>query len=102
MLYLTLTWINLCGGIFTIVCLVNVIRNYFISPRMGFYILLCIASMLILIATQAYQLTTNPGVPWLKALSFYVWMKTLYFTYAVRFTSIRNDGKPVKKQKHVL
>jgi hypothetical protein len=95
MIWEALTILNFFGSIFAIYCLITVVKNYKLAPRMEFYIIISIISMLLLCFGQAYQLTEKPDVGWLKFTGLFWWLKTLYLSWAVRFTSVglRKESK---------
>lgn len=90
---LILTWINIAGALFTLYCLRALFKNYVMSPRMNFYVFLCITSIVMLLFSQFYSLVTV-AINWkLKLVTVYWWTKTLYFVWAIRFTLLRKDGR---------
>lgn len=90
MLYLILTYLNLIGSSLAMAVLLLTIKHYVISHWMSRYMYLLVATMVILALGQLYQLSTHAYVPWQsKVFGVYFWGKSLYFCYAIRFTSLK-------------
>lgn len=88
-MYYFLAFINIAGGLFAIGMLLHVAINYIIAPRMSMYLFLTIVAMAYLVVSQTYTLTEPQGLTKLKIASIFWWGKTVYFAWALRFTSIK-------------
>lgn len=84
-----MTILNLAGGATTIYALIKTGTRYYVGPRMGFYMFLTIASMVALCFAQVYTWGDPAGKWTLKLAGTYWWVKTLYFSWAIRFSSIK-------------
>lgn len=81
-------FLNIFGGMITLIALMETNRRYIVAPRMLFYIFLCVVSMFFLIFTQVNALTWE-GDWRLKLGSLFWWAHTLYFAWAIRFSSLK-------------
>jgi hypothetical protein len=93
-LSIILIWINIIGCIFTSICLVVTVWHYHIGPRMAIYVVLNLASIFLLLCLSVYTLTRPPMMQstWVYKLPLtFWWVKTLYFAWAIRFSSIKKN-----------
>lgn len=85
-----LTIINIMGGMAAAYCLLLTIHHYLIGLRMAFYCFLLFATMCLLVFSQFYTIAAEVESNWkLKLIGVFLWAKTLYFTWAIRFSSLK-------------
>lgn len=86
----TMTIINLLGAIVSFISLALTMKRYQIAPKIQVYVFLSFTSMVLLMWTQLLVLSTGYETKWLvKTATTFWWAKTLYFSWAVRFSSLK-------------
>lgn len=86
----TLTLVNICGGSTAAYCLLLTMHHYQIGRFMAVYVFILFATMAMLVFNQFYIIIFDIESTWLlKLLALFLWCKSLYFAWAIRFSSLK-------------
>lgn len=95
-MYYTITTVNILVGFFAAICVFNVARNYSTVKRVEVYWLLTMAAMIFLVCVNVFNLT-EPAREWKIAILSLLWAsKTIYYSWAIRFSAMKKDKKNKK------
>jgi hypothetical protein len=85
-----MTFINIMGGGLASYCLLLTMYRYIIARKMGNYMVALFVTMTLLILSQFYMIVHDIETDWkLKLIGLYMWAKAIYFSWAIRFSSIK-------------
>jgi ABC-type transport system involved in cytochrome c biogenesis permease subunit len=78
------------GAISAFISLLITMTRYSIGRFMAVYIFFLFISMVLLMFTQFYAITVGFEPNWkFKTVSVFWWVKALYFSWAIRFSSLK-------------